>query len=337
MNDKEIIDILESANDFVSGEYISDKLNVSRTSVWKVINKLRLRGCKIISSTNKGYMLIGDSDIISNAELEKTCKTKVIGRKIVYRDKCSSTNDLARQGELDNDDEGSVYITDYQINGRGRMGRNWHFEENRAIAMSILLKPILTPVHMMPISLIAGLAVCNAIKNETGIDCRLKWPNDVVVNSKKIAGILIESSIEGEYTKYVVLGIGINCNMEAFPDELDKIATSILIETGKKISRKSLICSILNEFEELYFEWTDEYDETFDYESENYEFSYLKKYKEKCINLGKNVIINKNGNKVQGIVKDITLFGNLLLEVENEDVITISSGEVSLRSENGYA
>jgi len=337
MNEDRLFEILKENKDYISGEEISKQMNVSRTSVWKHINKLRAKGCKILSSTNRGYKLDDETDIIIREDLQKTCSTTMIGRKILYYNKCGSTNEMARTGEQHDDDEGSVYITDMQTDGRGRMGRTWHFESNKAVAMSVLLKPVISPAHMMPVSLIAGLAVAIAIEEVTGLECLLKWPNDVICNNKKIAGILIESATEGEYTRFIILGIGINCNIECFPEEIAEVATSIMIETGEKVSRKSIICKTLEVFERLYFEWISEYDEAADFNNElGNNFSYLDTYKSKCINLGKEIQVKKADKEFKAIAIDVDLLGNLIITNFQGEKIPLSSEKISVRGQKGY-
>ncbi len=337
MNEDKLFDILKESNDYISGEEISKRMGVSRTSVWKYINKLRGRGCKIQSSTNKGYKLEDEKDMIIGADLQKTCLTSLIGRKIIYYDKCTSTNEMARQGEHGDDEEGSVYITDMQTGGRGRMGRAWFFEENKAVAMSVLLKPVISPAHMMPISLIAGLSVAIAIEEVTGLECLLKWPNDIICNNKKIAGVLIESATEGEYTRFIILGLGINCNIECFPSEITEVATSILIESDEKVSRKAIICKTLEIFEKMYFKWISEYDENADFENEYIsKFSYSDLYKSKCINLGKEILVKKFDREFKAVAKDVDSLGNLIITNFKGEKIPLSSGEVSVRGEKGY-
>jgi len=337
MNEDKLLDILKESNDYISGEEISRRMDVSRTSVWKYINKLRGKGCKILSSTNKGYKLEDEKDMIVSEDLQKTCHTSLIGRKIVYYSRCSSTNEMARQGEQSDDEEGSVYITDMQTNGRGRMGRTWYFETNKAVAMSVLLKPVISPAHMMPVSLIAGLSVAIAIEEVTGLECLLKWPNDIICNNKKIAGVLIESATEGEYTRFIILGLGINCNIEYFPAEIAEVATSILIEAGEKVSRKDIICKTLEIFEKMYFDWISEYDENADFENEAVnKFSYSDLYKSKCINLGKEILVKKTDREFKAIAKDVDSLGNLIITNLQGEKIPLSSGEVSVRGDNGY-
>lgn len=339
MDDEKLYEILKNADDYISGEHISTILNVSRTAVWKSINRLRSKGCRVLSVTNRGYKLSDDSDMLTRDELQKQCDTRMIGRKIDYFAKCTSTNDKAREGETRGDEEGSVYITDLQTGGRGRIGRSWHFEANLGIAMSILLKPLIPPAQMMPISLIGGLAVCMAIEQETGLECSLKWPNDIISGGRKIAGILIESSIVGENISFIVLGIGINCNNTNFPEELAKTASSILIMSGKHCSRRNIICRILEKFEELYFKWNEEYDESVDLSEETTYFSYINQYKERCINIGKSIIIRSAThmpNEIRGTATDVTPAGKLVVVTQDGNEMTVSSGEVSIRGENGY-
>ena len=132
--------------------------------------------------------------------------------------------------------------------GRGRMGRDWYSEEKQGIALSILLKPMISPSQIMPVSLLAGLCICKALEAAAGLSCQVKLPNDVIVNGRKIAGVLIEMSTIGEMVQFIVLGAGINANNTVFPEEISAVATSIFLETDRVCSRKAIVCKILEYF-----------------------------------------------------------------------------------------
>lgn len=336
MTTEQVLMELQKGGDFVSGELISENLNISRTAVWKAINKLKSKGYLIESIPHRGYRLVSSADVLSRNELNPLCHTKMIGNHIVYFETCLSTNDEAKIGDLRGDEEGTVYITDLQTKGRGRMGRDWHADEKSGVAMSILLKPVISPSQIMPISLLAGLSVCKAIEEVTGLPCQVKWPNDVIVAGKKIAGILIEMSTAGEMVQYIVLGMGVNCNNSSFPQEIISKATSIFIETGKTFPRKQLVCKILEIFENDYFKWVEELDESKSHYSVSISPSYLREYKSRCVNIGHEVVVHQKDLSYTGVASDITLDGELLVKMPDGEDRVVLSGEVSVRGVNGY-
>lgn len=336
MTDEQILQLLQDAGDFISGERISESLHISRTAVWKAINKLKSRGYLIESVSNRGYHLVASPDIVTPGELHPLCKTSQIGKIIHYFEECGSTNDEAKTGELRGDADGTVYITDCQTKGRGRMGRNWHNEGQKGIALSILLKPEVSLAVAMQVSLIAGLSVCKALESMSDLPFRLKWPNDIVINGRKIGGILIEMATSGEMLQYIVLGIGVNCNNPYFPDELAEKATSYLIETKSPCSRKQLICRILEYFEEDYTQWLHELADNSPVRSGEALPAWFDDYRSRCVTLGSHVLIHHRDRDLQGIAKDMTPAGELLVLLPDGKIETVLSGEVSVRGIYGY-
>jgi BirA family biotin operon repressor/biotin-[acetyl-CoA-carboxylase] ligase len=337
MTEDKLLEILSGSAGFISGEQISGSMGISRTAVWKAVNRLRNKGCTIESVTNKGYRLVTSDGISGGGAIGSGCSTMMIGRSVKYFAQCTSTNDKAREGGQNADSEGTVYITDFQTDGRGRMGRTWYGDSGRAIYMSILLKPDVPPSFIMPVSLFAGLAVCNALEDCCGLTCSLKWPNDIIVGSKKIGGILIETSTSGETIQYIVLGLGINCNNERFPDELSGTATSVFLQTGRTVSRRGLICAILKNLELYYFRWISEFDESAHQSGKMAEFSYLADYRLRCLNIGKAVDIHKHSETIRAEAVDVSSDGHLMVRLADGSITAVLSGEVSLRGVNGYA
>ena len=205
----------------VSGEEMSKRLGISRTAVWKHIGKLRNEGYSIESQTNSGYKLTGSPDVMSLSELEPLLKTEFIGKNIIYLDSIDSTNIYAKKKAEDPFREGTVVIADEQTVGRGRLGRNWVSTKGKGIWMTIMLKPDIQPSDAPKLSIVAALAVANALRSCCRVNARIKWPNDIVTGGKKLSGILTEMSAEADEIKYVIIGIGINVNMEI--DEYESI------------------------------------------------------------------------------------------------------------------
>jgi len=318
--------ILKQNTDYISGEAISDSLGVSRSAIWKVINKLKNEGYIIESKTNKGYKLISVPDIISEQELKDGLNTKYVGQKIYSFDEINSTNEQAKKQAGSGAINGSLFIADRQTGGRGRLNKQWSSPEKVGVWMSILLRPDVLPSKIMQISLISGIVICKAINNQTGLNAQIKWPNDIIINGKKVCGILTEMVTEEQRISFVVNGIGVNVNTLEFPEEIKDIATSLYLETGKMFSRKLLIQEILTSFEEYYekFIFSDELT------------SIIDEYRSMCLNIGKEVVVIMNNKQIKGTAVGITEIGELIIKTETGEIINVSSGEVSLRGVNGY-
>ncbi len=229
---------------------------------------------------------------------------------------------LAKNGIIN----GSLIIANEQISGRGRRGRTWISTNNLGISMSIVLRPDIIPRNASMLTLVAALALSKAISNQLGIKALIKWPNDIIINNKKVCGILTEMSSEINCVDYVIIGIGINVNNQGFPEEIEDIATSLFLENNKVlVPREQLISNILYEFENYY--------EIF---LNNQDLSNLyKEYSNKLINIGMEVVVDEGENKFKGTAKGINSKGELLVEINN-DIVTINSGEVSVRGICGY-
>jgi BirA family transcriptional regulator, biotin operon repressor / biotin---[acetyl-CoA-carboxylase] ligase len=333
VDEQVLMDLLRDAEDYLSGEHLSQRFRVSRTAIWKAISKLKSKGCDIDSLTGKGYKLIQHGDVIFPQEISRSIHTALVGRKIIYTDQCDSTNNQAREGALKNGQEGSVYITNEQTGGRGRFGRVWHNQPGKDIAMSILLRPKVSVPFVMPLSLIAGLAVCAALESLYALEISLKWPNDVLCGNKKIAGVLMETSISGECIDYLIIGIGVNCNTREYPSDLMRKATSVALESGYDCQRVDVIRRIISEMDRWYSEWLDDYRKSEDALQTDRIPSYLARYKDQCITLGQIVEVNRSGSVIRGIAKDVLPSGSLLIQTLDHQEIALSSGEVSLSGE----
>jgi len=253
---EEILNYLKiNKNKFISGEEISSKLNVTRASVWKHINSIKNDGYDIESVSRKGYKLISSPDILTYEEVKPYLKTNRVGRKIIYYKSLDSTN-LECKRIADNESEGTVVAGEEQLKGRGRLGRIWVSPQYKGIFMSIILKPDIEMENAPKVTSIGAAAVLLAL-NKIGIKSQIKWPNDIVINEKKVCGILTEMSGEINRINYIVIGIGINVNLniEDIPEDLKEKATSLFIEKGDKIDRRVLFAEVLNSFEDLYDEF----------------------------------------------------------------------------------
>lgn len=314
---------------YISGEELSKKIGVSRTSVWKYINKLKEEGYVIESSTNKGYVLIESPDALYPNEIKGLMNTKLIGKEIIFLESVDSTNNYAKKMGEGEFQEGTLIIAEEQTAGRGRLGREWISPKGKGIWMTIMLKPDIKPEQAAQITLIAAFAVVLGIKNICNIDAMIKWPNDVVVNGKKLCGILTEMGAEIDRINYLIAGIGINANIDEkdFADSGLNIATSIKIQKGRDIDRKLLISDIIKNFEELYINFI---------EKGSIEY-IIKDYKKVSATLGKDVRILEKGEEWHGLALDINNQGHLIVKMDDGTIKEISSGEVSVRGIYEYA
>lgn len=315
--------ILDSGKEFVSGEELSKELGISRTSVWKHINGLREEGYSIESVNKKGYRLLElPNDLLNPQNIYHNLQTDIVGQNIIHFNTLESTNDYLKQ--VGNDVvEGTVVISEEQTKGKGRLGRVWESKVGDGIWMSIILKPDIMP-HKAPfITLIAGASVVKALNN-LGVNAQIKWPNDIIINNKKICGILTELSAEIERINYVVLGIGMNVKNEEFDSELKNKATSLHKE-GHGLHRVDIVKEFFYQFELLYKKYLD-----------NDKQEVLKICRDNSAILNKEIYIIRNNEKELVKCIDVNEEGNLLVKNSNGQVKEIISGEVSIRGVKGY-
>lgn len=309
---------------YISGEELSKKLGVTRTSIWKHIKKLKEEGYIINSSTNKGYILIESPDALYPNEIKELIDTKLIGKEIIFLESIDSTNNYAKKMGEEKFKEGTIVIAEEQTAGRGRLGREWISPKGKGIWMTIMLKPDIKPEQAAQLTLIGAYAVAKAIKTVCSIDAQIKWPNDIVIKGKKVCGILTEMGAEIDRINYLIVGIGINANTEKkdfLKSGLD-IATSLKIEKGEDVDRKLLISNIITNFEELYTDFI---------EKGNIE-RIINDYKKVSATLDKEVKISSvKGEELRGMALDINNHGHLMVKINDGKIIEISSGEVSVR------
>lgn len=313
-----ILTMLKNTDEYLSGEDMSRELGISRAAVWKHIKKLKDEGYNILSVTNKGYRLDGTPDNISLEEINSFLTTEFTARNIIYLNSTDSTNNECKR--LEDKVDGTLVIAEQQTAGKGRLGRAWESPRGAGIWMSILLKPDIPLASVSQITLVAGMAACRALGNGSMI----KWPNDIVIGSKKVCGILTEMSAEIERINYVICGMGVNVNTKEFPEELQDKATSLFIETGEMQNRAEITAKIMNEFERLYTVFIHE------------GFGALAgEYRNMCITLNRRVQVIYKNDTVLGTAADVDDSGNLIVETDNGKIV-VSSGEVSVRGIYGY-
>mgnify|MGYP001184553481 FL=1 len=335
MKDKILQKLKNADGNYVSGEQLGMDLNVSRTAVWKYIKELKEEGYVIESSSKKGYRLSFVPDIINSFEVKNGLNTKIIGKNVHCLEEVDSTNNYAKRLAQEGCEEGTVVIAEIQTEGRGRMGRSWHSMGNKGIWMSVVLRPVISPEEIQVITLAASLAVVSALNEVLGIEAGIKWPNDVILDGKKVCGILTEMNMEMERVNFLISGIGLNFSQQEsdFPEEIRDKATSLGIYLKEKhgldiskIKRTQLIKMILFKFEEVYDKVN----------SDNGD-DVVKEWKKHCITLGKEVCINYRTKQYTGTALDVDTKGRLLVRCSDGVTREVSSGEVSVRGLLGYS
>lgn len=328
-----ILTILKNSEKHVSGQNLSNQLGVSRTAIWKVINQLKEEGYMIEAVPNKGYRIVAYPDIITAEEIKSILRTKEIGKEVLYYDMVDSTNTKAKQLAEQENTHGLLVIAEQQEMGKGRRGKNWNSQKGTGIWMSLIIKPKIKPVSASMLTLVAALAVTKAIRqmgeqeeNRNNLEAKIKWPNDIVVNGKKVCGILTEMSSELDYINHVVIGIGINANIEKFPDEINHMATSLLLEGKKHIKRSQLVAFVLEAFEAYYIKFL---------KTENLE-TMITEYNQWLINYEEEVKIIEENVTYTGVAKGITATGELIVILPDGTRKEVVSGEVSVRGLYGY-
>ena len=322
----EILKALKNSDTYLSGEQLSQKFGVSRTAIWKYIKQLREEGYEIESVTRRGYRLLQTADRITASEILSRNQASWVGKSIEYFEVTDSTNqriyDFAEKGR----EEGLLAVAEEQTGGKGSRGRSWVSPPGTGIWMSLLLRPKVEPQKASMVTIVAALAMTKAMEKITGMEIRIKWPNDVVLNGKKVCGILTEMSAELEEIHYIIVGIGINANTESFPEDIQDRATSIYLESGKKVERAAFIAEFCVQFEQYYERFL-----------EMGNLAFLKEeYESYLINIGREVkIIKKKEERVRKAL-GINELGELIVAKSDGTTEIIFSGEVSVRGLYGY-
>lgn len=259
-------------------------------------------------------------------EIKRHLKTTWAGRNLVFLNTTDSTNEEAKRQAKAGAPHGTLVVAEVQTSGRGRRGRSWESPKGSGIWISLLLRPEFEPTHASVLTLVAAMAVEEAVRRQTGISASIKWPNDIVADGRKLCGILTEMNTDGNVIQYVIVGIGINANMSEFPEEISKTATSLKLISGKNINRAELAAQVMRSWEHYY--------EIF---LKTLDLSELKtEYNERLINRKKEVRVLASQGAYTGISKGINEKGELLVELPDGELRAVLSGEVSVRGIYGY-
>ena len=320
MYKREILERLRNGEP-VSGEELGRAIGISRTAVWKHINELKCEGYVIDSVPSKGYCFVSAPDALLPDEIKAGLKTRIMGREVAYHKETTSTQEIAKALASQGVAEGTIVVAETQSGGRGRVGRQWSSPQG-GVYFSMILRPDMKPSEALRLPLVAGVAVAQAIKRNTKLAPKLKWPNDIMLQDRKVGGILTEMSAEMDRLDWVIIGIGLNVNTshESYPEEVQGVATSLMELGGKIIPRVKLLQDILFEFESLYD----------DLVKSGFE-PIRARWKALSNTICANVVVSMPTEKVTGTAVDIDLDGALILKKGDGSLEKILAGVVSLR------
>ena len=323
---EEILRLLRSADGYISGQELCNRFGVSRTAVWKAINQLKEAGYEIEAQQNKGYRLMAAPDLMTEAEIKSLMHTDWVAKEVLYFDTIDSTNTKAQELAEKGYPSGTLVVADKQESGKGRRGRSWVSPSGTGIFMTLMIKPDINPNNASMLTLVAALAVAKAITSVTGEKALIKWPNDIVVNGKKVCGILTEMNAQFDYINNIVVGVGINVHNESFPEEISQMASSLMIEAGgKRFHRAQIIAETMSYFEQYY----DIFLKTQDLSA------LVREYDELLVNRNKSVRVLDPKEPFDGKAMGITPKGELIVDTWESRKL-VSSGEVSVRGIYGY-
>jgi len=323
-----IIGMFKEKSGFLSGQEISRSLGITRAAVWKKIKAMREKGYVIEGSASKGYRLIKTPEF--SVEELKTLVRGDFGKEIIFHESIDSTNALAMELAERGLPHGTVVIADRQTKGKGRLGRIWFSPPKGNVYMSVIVRPELEPKDATLLTIMSAVSCARAMKNSTGLDVKIKWPNDLMLSERKIGGILTEMKSDQDRIIFAVIGVGINVNarLDAFPPEVRAIATSVIEELGGKkdtreASRTRIIAGILKELEQ----W-------FKIMMTGGRKQLINEWKKLSSTLGKKVKVVSGQDTFSGIAENIDDAGMLILKLSSASgggaLKRISAGDVTM-------
>ena len=324
----QILSLLRNSGEYISGQEICQRFGVSRTAVWKAVKQLKEEGYRIEAVQNKGYRLAESPDVLNEQELTNRMETEWAGRIVYYYDQTGSTNTDAKRLASEGAAHGTIVVADDQENGRGRRGRSWQSPAGSNVYFTIVLRPEFEPDKASMLTLVMAMSVAEAIRNYCGIEASIKWPNDIVIDKKKVCGILteIEIALETNDIQYVVIGVGINTNQKEFPEDVREIAGSLVNAGGRKVSRAGMRQKVMERFEQNYESFVRIED-----------LSQMRQaYDTLLVNKDRQVKVLDPKGEYTGTAKGINEKGELLVQKEDGQIEAVYAGEVSVRGLYSY-
>ena len=309
----------ENSTIVISGARIARETGMSRSTVWRWVEELRKLGVHVKGQRSTGYFLEKVPDVLTPDLLRKRLKGNLFGRRVFHFFKIDSTNRVAMELGYAGEPEGTIVMAESQTAGRGRSGRTWHSEKSTGLYFTVLLRPRLAPAQAPLLTMLAGVSAHAAIAAQTGLVPELKWPNDLMLNGKKLGGILTEMHAEPSVVRFVIVGIGINVNQEKFPAELSAIATSIRRETGRMHYRLELLARLLTQFENDYNRFL----------REGPKFVVERFQSVSSFGNGRRVRVDSGLENYAGVTAGISPEGLLLVQRDNGPLTTVIAGDVT--------
>lgn len=319
--------LLEREGEFLSGQEICQQLEISRTAVWKAIEGLRQDGCDIEARRGLGYCLLSSPDALTEREIRRYLSPETDCPQLNTFEEIDSTNSYLKREALRGAAHGTVAVANHQTAGRGRLSRSFQSPAGKGVYLSILLRPELTPEALMGVTGMAAVAAARAVERSTDGPVGIKWTNDLVLNGKKLCGILTEMSLEGETGRVqsLVIGVGVNVlhRSEDFSPEVAEIATS-LSQEGCTVSRPALAAALVEELYQLGRELGGDLT------------PWVEEYRRRCVNLGREVRLLWTEGQKRGRALDIDDKFGLVVRLEDGTCTTVRTGEASVRGLYGY-
>ena len=313
--------LMNNFGESVPGKVLADLSGISRSGVWKHIASLRKEGFNIKAGIKSGYMLNGVPDRLFPKLIHQSLETERVGKRIEYYESIDSTNAAAKDLALKGAPEGTVVVAEHQTKGKGRLKRSWLSLPGENILFSVIFYPQISTDRVFRLTMLASIAAVKAVRRICKVDAKIKWPNDLYINEKKVCGVLTEFSADFDSVHYTVVGIGLNVNFEISKNsEIENIATSLMEECGEKISRLSVFTALLEELDLLYKAFVKTGGEGLEKEWNKYSMVVGRKIK----------IISGKDEKI-GIAKGINKYGHLILLNDNGQEEEIVCGDLSLR------
>ncbi len=329
----EILSLLKSTNEYISGQELCEHFGVSRNAVWKAVESLKKDGYRIEAVRNRGYRLTDDGeDVFCQREMDAVLKGNSLIRQVRFFGEIGSTNSEAKRLAEEGEEEGILLVADRQTSGRGRRGRSWISPKGKNVYFTLMLRPDISPEKAPMLTLVMAVAVASAISELYTEDIpeekrvSIKWPNDILIGKKKVCGILTEMSAEKDYIHYVVIGVGINVRKQDFDPEISDRAGSIDGEWGSYLGRSKLVGRVMDHFSRLYEGFLRAQDLS----------ALREKYERFLVNKDREVLILDPQGEYSGTALGIDDMGELMVRRTDGEIVKVYAGEVSVRGIYGY-
>ncbi len=315
-----ILKLLRSSRTgFLSGEELARTCGISRTMVWKHIKSLEREGFRIEAVPSQGYRIVSTPDVLRQSDIKPGLGTKVIGKELSLLPEVVSTNSLAMEMATNGAPEGTVVVAETQTGGKGRLGRKWISPKGN-LYLSVILRPDI-PAYKAPlITLMGAVAVASAIRRQCELKARIKWPNDILISGKKVSGLLTEMSAEQDRIRHIVLGIGVDVNMEpeSLPPDVRALTTTLAAETGEKVDRTGLLQQLLKELDRWYAVFLAN------------EQDVIREWKSLNMTVGNRVAVSGAGARLEGLAQGIDSEGRLIIKLNDGATHRVAAGDVTI-------